>query len=57
MSDYQSMDKNALESELKNLKAEYEDYKAQGLKLNMATFSILPLFFETKSFKNSFVSI
>ena len=36
MSDYQSMDKNALESELKNLKAEYEDYKAQGLKLNMA---------------------
>ena len=36
MTDYQSMDKNALESELKNLKAEYEDYKAQGLKLNMA---------------------
>ncbi len=36
MSDYLSMEKNALEAEFESLKAKYDEYKAQGLDLNMS---------------------
>ena len=36
MATYASMDKNALKEELETLSGSYENYKAQGLSLNMA---------------------
>ena len=36
MPNYASMDKNTLSKELEKLQGYYENYKAQGLSLNMA---------------------